>query len=61
MGTPVYSDDDGATYGYGTLVSEGGGAPTGYDANVSHWRLPINGSLDGSGEGFTMRYQVVVK
>lgn len=61
MGTPVYSDDDGATYGYGPLVSEGGGAPTGYDANVSRWRLPINGSLDGSGEGFVMRYQVIVK
>jgi uncharacterized repeat protein (TIGR01451 family) len=61
MGTPVYSDDDGATYGYGPLVSEGGGAPVGYDADVSHWRLPIDGSLDGSGEGFIMRYQVIVK
>jgi len=61
MGTPVYSDDDGATYGYGPLVSQGGGAPVGYDANVSHWRLPINGSLDGGGEGFVMRYQVIVK
>lgn len=60
LGTPVYSDD-GATYGYGPLVSEGGGAPAGYDANVSHWRLPINGSLAGSGEGFIMRYQVIVK
>ena len=60
LGTPVYSDD-GATYGYGPLVSEGGEAPAGYDANVSHWRLPINGSLAGSGEGFVMRYQVIVK
>jgi len=61
LGIPTYSDNNGATYGYGPLVSQGGGAPDGYDANVSRWRLPINGSLDGSGEGFIMRYQVIVK
>jgi len=61
LGSPVYSDDGGTTYGYGPLVSGGGGASAGYDANVSHWRLPMTGMLGGNGEGFTVRYQVVVK
>ena len=61
LGTPAYSDDGGSTYGYGPLVSGAGGGPTGTDGSVSHWRLPLNGVLEGNGSGFTMRYQVVVK
>ena len=61
LGAPVYSDDDGATYVYSPLVSGGGGAPVGYDGNVTHWRLPLSGTLDGSGSTFTMHYQAVIK
>jgi uncharacterized repeat protein (TIGR01451 family) len=60
-GAPVYSDNDGATYGYGPLSSGGSGAPAGHDGSVTHWQLPMNGSLNGNGAGFSMRYQVVVK
>jgi hypothetical protein len=61
LGPPVYSDNDGATYGYGPLVSGGSGAPAGHDGSVTHWQLPINGKLNGNGAGFSMRYQVIVK
>ncbi len=61
FGTPAYSDDGGATYGYGPLVSGGGGASAGHDANVSHWRLPMTGALSGNGDRFTMQYQVMVE
>ena len=30
LGTPVYSDDGGSTYGYSPLVSGGGGAQDGF-------------------------------
>ena len=61
LGTPVYSDNGGAAYTYSPLVSGGSGAPAGYDGSVTHWRLPVNGTLGGNGTGFTMRYQVIVK
>ena len=61
LGTPVYSDNGGATYGYSPLVSGGSGAPAGHDGSVTDWRLPIGGSLSGSGTGFSVRYQVIVK
>jgi uncharacterized repeat protein (TIGR01451 family) len=32
-----------------------------YDGSVSHWRLPMVGTLNGNNTGFTMRYQVIVK
>lgn len=61
LGTPVYSDNGGATYTYNPLVSGGGGVPVGYDGRATHWRLPVNGTLGGNGSGFTVRYQVIVK
>ena len=61
MGTPAYSDDGGTTYGYSPLISGGGGAQDGYDGSVTHWRLPMVGTLEGNGNEFTMRYQVIVK
>ncbi|MCB2148771.1 MAG: DUF11 domain-containing protein, partial [Deltaproteobacteria bacterium] len=61
LGTPVYSDDGGSTYGYSPLASGGSNAPAGFDGSVTHWRLPVNGTLGGNGTGFTMRYQVIVK
>jgi len=61
LGAPVYSDNGGATYTYSPLVSGGSTAPVGFDGSVTHWRLPVNGTLGGSGNGFSMRYQVIVK
>ncbi len=61
LGTPVYSDDGGSTYGYNPLISGGSGAPAGHDGSVSHWQLPMNGLLNGNGAGFSMRYQVIVE
>ena len=48
LGTPAYSSDGGATYTY-TPVSGGGGAPAGYDANVTHWRIPMTGTMPAGG------------
>ena len=42
--TISYSNDNGITYGY-TPVSGGGGAPDGYDRNVTHVRWAFAGSL----------------
>jgi uncharacterized repeat protein (TIGR01451 family) len=39
-----YSSDSGVTWTY-TPVSGGGGAPTGYDANVTHIQWNFGGSL----------------
>ncbi len=61
LGTPEYSSNNGADYTYTPLLSGGGGAPAGYDANVTNWRIPMSGTMSGSGAGFTLRYQVVVK
>ena len=61
MGTPVYSNDvNGASFLY-TPTSGGGGAPAGFDTNITHWRIPFTGTLDPSGGNFTIRYQVVVE
>jgi uncharacterized repeat protein (TIGR01451 family) len=57
--TVEYSDDGGATWTY-VPVSGGGGAPAGYDANVSNVRFVMTGNIAaGSGSavglGFTAR------
>ena len=56
-----YSDDNGGTWTYAP-VSGGGGAPAGYDANVTNVRWVLTGSLlagasSTSGVGFTVRIQ----
>ncbi len=56
-----YSDDSGATWTYAP-ASGGGGAPAGYDANVTNVRWVFTGSLlagasSTSGVGFTVRIQ----
>lgn len=56
-----YSDDNGATWTY-VPVSGGGGAPAGYDANVTNVRFVFTGSLlagasSTTGVGFTVRIQ----
>ena len=59
--TVEYSDDNGATWAYAP-ASGGGGAPAGYDANVTNVRYVFTGSLlsgasSTTGVGFTVRIQ----
>ncbi|HSN91841.1 MAG TPA: hypothetical protein VLS93_11490 [Anaeromyxobacteraceae bacterium] len=58
-GTPAYSADGGATW---TLVpvSGGGGAPAGFDARVTNWRLPMTGTMP-AGSQFTLTFKAAVK
>ena len=58
MGTITYSDDNGLTYTYSPLVSGGGGAPVGYDANVTNWKIDMVGTMDPSNANFDVDYQV---
>jgi uncharacterized repeat protein (TIGR01451 family) len=60
LGTPVYSNDGGVTWTY--IPSSGaGGAPAGFDGNVTNWRIPMTGSMSGGGANFTLQYRVQVK
>lgn len=59
LGTPQYSSDGGVTWTY-TPVSGGGGAPAGFDANVTHWRIPMAGSMASHGASFEVFYRVRV-
>lgn len=59
--TIEYSDDNGATWAYAP-ASGGGGAPAGYDANVTNVRWVFAGNLlaggsSTTGVGFTVRIQ----
>ena len=59
---PQYSSDDGTTWEY-VPISAGGGAPVYYDANVTHVRFVMNGTLPPGvasdlGVGFTVRIEV---
>ena len=60
IGTTTYSNDNGATYSY-TPVSGGGGAPAGYDANVTNWRIEMTGTMNNTGGNFDLNYQVLVE
>jgi uncharacterized repeat protein (TIGR01451 family) len=60
LGTPVYSNNNGTTWTYAP-VSGGGGAPAGYDSNVTNWRIPMPGTMNTNGANFTINYQVRVK
>jgi uncharacterized repeat protein (TIGR01451 family)/fimbrial isopeptide formation D2 family protein len=60
LGTPAYSSNNGGTWVY-TPTSGGGGAPAGYDANVTNWRIPMSGTMNANGANFTINYQVQVK
>jgi len=59
LGTPEYSNDNGATWTY-VPSSGGGGAPAGYDANVTNFRIPVSGNLP-PGRNFTLEYEVNVR
>jgi uncharacterized repeat protein (TIGR01451 family) len=58
-GTPAYSADGGATW---TLVpvSGGGGAPAGFDARVTAWRLPLAGTMP-AGRELTLTFRAAVR
>lgn len=60
LGTPVYSSNNGSTWTY-TPVSGGGGAPAGYDANVTNFRIPMTGTMNANSANFTLNYKVRVK
>jgi uncharacterized repeat protein (TIGR01451 family) len=60
LGTPVYSNNNGTTWGY-TPTSGAGGAPTGYDGNITNWRIPMNGTMNANNANFTINYKVRVK
>ena len=60
LGTSVYSNNSGSTWIYAP-VSAGGGAPAGYDGNVTNWSIPMNGTMNANGANFTINYQVRVK
>lgn len=66
LGTPVYSQDKGLTWTY-PLSSGGGGAPAGYDANVTNWKIPMTGTMNGWTGGanpkpsFTINYKVLAR
>lgn len=59
LGIPEYSSDNGATWTY-TPTDGGGGAPAGYDANVTNFRIPVSGNLP-PGRNFTLAYEVNVR
>lgn len=60
LGTVQYSNDGGATYVY-TPASAAGGAPAGYDANITHVRVPLSGTMAGQGANFWLEYDAVVR
>ena len=55
---PQFSDDNGVTYVYAP-VSGGGGAPAGFDRNVTNFRLPLTGNMPPGGS-FTLNYDAMV-
>ncbi len=60
LGTPEYSDDNGASWGY-TPLSGAGGAPSGYDGNITNWRIVMSGTMHHSGASFTLHYVCQVR
>jgi uncharacterized repeat protein (TIGR01451 family) len=60
LGTAEYYSDTTGNWSYNPS-SAGGGAPTGYDANVSQWRMLMNGTMNGNNANFILNYKVQVK
>ena len=55
----TFSNDDGANFNYNP-TDGGGGAPAGFDGNVTNWKLTLNGSMN-SGNSFTLQYRASAK
>lgn len=60
LGTISYSNNGGVSYAY-TPVSGGGGAPAGYDANVTNWQISMTGTMAANNANFTINYKVLAK
>ncbi|MES2919750.1 MAG: DUF11 domain-containing protein [Pseudomonadota bacterium] len=60
LGTVQYSSDGGNTWAY-TPVSAGGGAPAGFDAGITHVRVPLSGTMAGQGANCWLEYDVIVR
>jgi len=59
--TITYSNDSVAPYSYTyTPVSGGGGAPSGYDANVTSWKIEMPGTMNPSNSNFVIDYQAQI-
>jgi uncharacterized repeat protein (TIGR01451 family) len=54
-----FSNDGGSTWA-ATPISGQGGAPAGYDATITNWRINMQGNMAASGT-FTLRYRVRVE
>ncbi|HEX4869128.1 MAG TPA: DUF11 domain-containing protein, partial [Moraxellaceae bacterium] len=59
LGTVQYSVD-GSDYSY-VPASGGGGAPAGYDGNISYVRIPLSGNMAGLGANFWLEYDAIVR
>jgi uncharacterized repeat protein (TIGR01451 family) len=60
LGTLDFSATSGATWGY-TPISGGGGAASGYDGNVTNWKLNMIGTMNAGNAAFIINYKVMVK
>ena len=59
-GTPEFSDDGGDEWDY-TPMSGAGGAPAGYDGNVTNWRMTMSGVMAADGASFDIEYEALVR
>ena len=58
-GADVYSQTSDTNFTYNPSTGAGG-APAGFDGNVTNWRFNLNGSMAPGGQ-FLLRYQVQVR
>ncbi|MFN3713052.1 MAG: hypothetical protein ACK4SX_05290 [Alcanivoracaceae bacterium] len=57
-GAPQFSNDNGTTFIYAP-VSAGGGAPAGFDRNITNFRQPFSGLMP-PGSSFILNYDAIV-
>jgi uncharacterized repeat protein (TIGR01451 family) len=60
--TISYSNDGAPPYSYTYIpVSGGGGAPAGYDANITSWKIEMATTMNPSNSNFDINYQAQVR